>query len=338
MVGKWHLGDFSHDRRYLPTRHGFDFFEGMPHSNDEFPVSYWRNDRELDPNLGLDQESLTANLTRAAVKFIDDSKDQPFFLYFAEKDVHVPHFPSSGFKGKSAAGPYGDAAEELDWSVGEVLRALDERHLRENTIVLFTSDNGAWFNGSTAGLRGRKGMVFEGGQRVPLLAAWPGHFTAGRVVDAPSMNIDLFPTLLAAAGLQGPSDRVIDGRSLLEVMNGSSDAPPHDALLFFNDKVIDGARVGPWKYYRYVDRYYWPVPLDKPDSFPGQRLARYTYTDEKTGRTIQIVTDYPMLYDLRIDPDENYNVADRHPDVDREALGAIEAWEQDFFANPRGWK
>lgn len=338
MVGKWHLGDFSHDRRFLPTRHGFDFFEGMPHSNDEFPVSYWRNDRELNPNLGLDQESLTATLTRAAVKFIDDNRDRPFFLYFAEKDVHVPHFPASGFKGKSAAGPYGDATEELDWSVGEVLRALDERGLRDDTIVLFSSDNGAWFNGSTAGLRGRKGMVFEGGQRVPLLAAWPGHFTAGRAVDTPSMNIDLFPTLLAAAGLQVPSDRIVDGRSLLGVMDGSDEAAPHQALFFFNDKVIDGMRIGSWKYYRYVDRYYWPVPLDKPDSFPGQRLARYTYTDEKTGRTIPIVTDYPMLYDLGLDPDENYNVADRHPDVDRQALEAIENWEQDFFANPRGWK
>jgi arylsulfatase A-like enzyme len=338
MVGKWHLGDFSHDRRYLPTRHGFDFFEGAPHSNDEFPFSYWRNDTELSPNLGLDQEDVTARLTRAAVKFIDDNRDRPFFLYFAHKDVHIPYFPSAKFKGKSAAGPYGDAAEELDWSVGEVLHALDERGLRDNTLVVFTSDNGPWFNGSTDGLRGRKGMPFEGGQRVPMLASWPGHLPAGAAVDAPAMNIDLFPTLMHAAGLQLPADRIIDGRDLMDVMTGSATAGPHEALLFFDDKVIDGARVGPWKYYRYVDRYYWPVPLDKPDKLIGRRVAAYSYTDPKTGRSAPLLADSPMLYDLRVDPNESYNVADRHPEEDRRALRYIQEWEQGFFANPRGWK
>jgi len=338
MVGKWHLGDFSHDRRYLPTRHGFDFFEGIPHSNDEFPVSYWRNDQELSANIGLDQENVTANFTRAAVKFIDDNRNRPFFLYVAHKDVHIPYFPSSQFKGKSAAGPYGDAAEELDWSVGEILRALETRGLRENTLVVFTSDNGPWYNGSTDGLRGRKGMPFEGGQRVPMLASWPGHLGAGREVDTPAMNIDIFPTLLDAAGLQLPADRVIDGRDLMGVLTGTSAADPHEALLFFDDKVVDGVRFGPWKYYRYVDRYYWPVPLDKPDKLVGRRVAAYTYTDPKTGRTARLAADSPMLYDLRVDPAESYNVADRHPDEDRRALAYIEGWERAFFDNPRGWK
>ena len=153
MVGKWHLGDFSHDRKFLPTRHGFDFFEGMPHSNDEFPVAYFRNDQEITPNIGLDQEHLTADFTKAAIQFIDVNKDRPFFLYVAEKDVHIPFFPSKNFKGRSAAGPFGDAAEELDWSAGEIIKALDARGLRDNTLVIFTSDNGAWFDGSTEGLR-----------------------------------------------------------------------------------------------------------------------------------------------------------------------------------------
>jgi arylsulfatase A-like enzyme len=337
-VGKWHLGDFSHDTRFLPTRHGFDFFEGIPHSNDEFPVAVWRNDRELTPNVGLAQEQMTADFTRAAIEFIDEHQDQPFFLYFGHKDVHVPLFPSERFRGRSAAGPYGDAVEELDWSVGEVLRALEERGLREQTLVLFTSDNGAWYEGSTQGLRGRKGMPFEGGQRVPLIASWPGRLPAGATVEAPAMNIDVFPTVLQVAGLEPPVDRVVDGRSLWGVMSGQDPTPPHETLLFFDDKVIDGVRSGSWKYYRYVDRYYWPVPLDKPNSFAGKRVEAYSYADPRSGREIRLVADHPMLYDLRLDPGESYNVVARHPDVAAQIRGDLERWEQDFFANPRGWK
>jgi len=338
QVGKWHLGDYSHDQRYLPLRHGFDFFEGIPHSNDEFPVPVWRNDQQLTPNVGLAQEQMTADFTRAAVQFIDQNRDRPFFLYFAHKDVHLPFFPSERFRGQSAAGLFGDAAEELDWSVGEVLRALEERGLRERTLVIFTSDNGAWFEGSTQGLRGRKGMPWEGGQRVPMIASWPGQLPAGATVDVPAMNIDLFPTALHLAGLEPPSDRVIDGRDLWPVMHGETSAPPHEALLFFDDKVIDAARAGPWKYYRHADRYYWPVPLDKPTSFAGQRVARYRYEDPRTGRELRIIAGDPMLYDLRLDPAEAYNVVDRHPEVAGRLRQFMEQWEQEFFSNPRGWK
>jgi len=338
MVGKWHLGDFSHDETFLPTRHGFDFFEGIPHSNDEFPVAYWRNDEELTPNVGLEQENLTADFTKAAVRFIDENAEQPFFLYFAHKDVHIPLFPSARFRGKSAGGLYGDAVEELDWSVGEILRALDERGLRDDTLVVFTSDNGPWYEGSSEGLRGRKGMPFEGGQRVPMIASWPGRVPSGKTVDSPTMNIDIFPTVLGLAGLGLPTDRVIDGRDLWSAMTTEGAADPHDALLFFHDKVIDGVRAGPWKYYRYVNRYVWPIPLDKPTTFPGQRAAAYTYTDESTGKTIQLITKFPMLFDLSRDRSEAYNVADRHPEEAARLLGFIESWERDFFANPRGWR
>lgn len=338
MVGKWHLGDFSHDRRYLPTRHGFDFYEGIPHSNDEFPVSYWRNDRELSPNVGLAQEQLTADFTKAAVGFIEANKSRPFFLYVAHKDVHVPFFPSQRFRGRSAAGPFGDAVEELDWSVGEIMRALEERGLRENTLVIFTSDNGPWYAGSTEGLRGRKGMQLEGGQRVPMVASWPGRLPAGTQSAAPSMNIDLFPTLLRIAGLTLPSDRVVDGKDVWGAMTGTDPQGPHEALLFFNDKVIAGVRGGDWKYYRHVNRYYWPAPIDAPGSFVGRRLAEYTYTDPTTGQTIKLVDDSPLLYDLRLDPAESYNVADRQPAEAARLLDYIEAWERDFFANPRGWR
>jgi uncharacterized sulfatase len=337
-VGKWHLGDFSHDPQFLPNRHGFDFFEGIPHSNDEFPVAVWRDDQELTPNVGLAQEQMTADFTRAAVGFIDRNRDRPFFLYVGHKDVHVPLYPSERFRGRSAAGPYGDAVEELDWSVGEVLRALEERGLRDNTLVVFTSDNGAWYQGSNAGLRGRKGMPWEGGQRVPFIAAWPGRLPAGATVDVPAMNIDLFPTVLRLAGLELPDDRAIDGRDLWGVMSGEQPAPPHEALLFFDDKVIDGVRSGQWKYYRYVDRYYWPVPLDKPNSLAGRRLEEYTYTDERTGRELRLYADHPMLYDVALDPGEAYNLAARQPDVSARMLRYIERWEQDWLKNPRGWR
>jgi uncharacterized sulfatase len=222
--------------------------------------------------------------------------------------------------------------------VGEILRTLEERGLRERTLVVFTSDNGAWYQGSTQGLRGRKGMPFEGGQRVPMLVSWPGRLPAGRTVDTPAMNIDVFPTVLRVAGLEPPSDRVLDGRDLWGAMTGTDPAPPHEALLFFDDKVIAGVRSGPWKYYRHVDRYYWPVPLDRPDTLAGARAARHSYTDARTGRSVRLIADDPMLYDLGADPAESYNVVDRHPEVATRLEGLVERWEQDWVANPRGWK
>lgn len=337
MVGKWHLGDYSHDPRYLPTRHGFDFHEGIPHSNDEFPVAYFRGERQITRNVGLDQEHLTADFTRAAVEFIDANRDRPFFLYLAHKDVHLPFFPSKEFKGRSRAGAFGDATEELDWSVGRVLQALESRGLRENTLVVFTSDNGPWYEGSTQGLRGRKGTSFEGGQRVPMIASWPGRLPAGGKVDVPAMSIDLFPTFLGLAGLRLPDDRVIDGRDLWSLMTGRDTSSPHDALFFFHDKVIDGVRAGHWKYYRQIDRYVWPAPLDRPDTLAGRQVEQYTYTDPKTGRTIHVIPTFPLLYDMRLDPGESYNVAERYADDSRRLRGLIERWERDFTANPRGW-
>jgi hypothetical protein len=121
-------------------------------------------------------------------------------------------------------------------------------------------------------------------------------------------------------------------------MSGTDPAPPHDTLLFFDDKVIAGARSGPWKYYRHVDRYYWPVPLDRPDTFAGRRVAGYRYADAQTGRDVRLVADDPMLYDLRLDPAESYNVVSRHDEVAGRLRADIERWEQDFFANPRGWR
>lgn len=338
MVGKWHLGDFDGDPRLHPMRHGFEFFAGFPHSNDEFPYSYWEGEQRVDENLGLAQEDLTSRLTRAAIGFVDAHRDQPFLLYFAHKNVHTPLFPAAPFAGRSAAGAYGDSVEELDASVGELVRALETRGLLENTVVVFTSDNGPWHQGSAGGLRGRKGQPFEGGQRVPMLVLAPGFVPPGRVVDAPAMNIDLFPTLLGLAGLDPPSDRVLDGRDLRGVLAGTTDASPHEGLFFFNANVIDGVRAGPWKYYRHVNEYVWPVPLDKPNTWAGRLAIDDRYEDPKSGRTASLLTRFPLLYAVATDRDESYDVAAGHPEEVRRLHGLIESWERDFVANPRGWR
>jgi len=338
IVGKWHLGDFRVFPEYHPHRHGFDFYAGVPYSNDNFPYQYWKNDKIVEENLGLRQGGLTAALTQEAIGFIEANKAQPFFLYFAHKNVHTPLVPSAQFEGKSAAGPYGDSVEELDWSVGQVMQALAARGLLEQTLVFFTSDNGPWHLGNPGMLRGRKGQPLEGGQRVPGIAHWPGQIPAGAVTSAPAMNIDLFPTVLALVGLDLPRDRVIDGRNIWGLLSGRETTSPHDALFFFNANVIDGARSGPWKYYRWVNLYTWPVPLDKVNTLAGKSAHAYTYTDPQTGQTAQLVTHDPLLFDVTADTNESYNVIARHPDDAARLHTAVERWEQDFFANPRGWK
>ena len=157
VVGKWHLGTISQDDQFHPFNHGFDYFVGLEASNDDWPVAFYENDRKMLHDIGLDQEHYTQLFTDSAKSFITQNKDEPFFLYLAHKDPHQPFFPSKGFKGKSKGGAYGDAVEEFDHSVGEVLKHLDSLNLTENTIVVVTSDNGPWFEGNPCGLRGRKG-------------------------------------------------------------------------------------------------------------------------------------------------------------------------------------
>ncbi|MCK6556446.1 sulfatase [Candidatus Binatia bacterium] len=338
LVGKWHLGDFRVFPEYHPSKHGFDFYAGVPYSNDNFPYQYWKNYSVVEEDLGLRQGGVTAALTRDAIEFIETNKTRPFFLYLAHKNVHTPLVPAVEFEGKSAAGPYGDSVEELDASVGEVMRALASRGLLEETFVFFTSDNGPWHLGNPGMLRGRKGQPMEGGQRVPAIAHWPGQIPTGAVTGAPAMNIDLFPTILRLAGLDLPRDRIIDGRDIWGLLSGRETASPHEALFFFNANVIDGARSGPWKYYRWVNLYTWPVPLDKVNTVAGRSAHRYTYTDPQTGQTAHLITHDPLLFDVRADSNESYNVIARHPENASRIRATIEHWERDFFANPRGWK
>ena len=228
-IGKWHVGD---QPEFLPTKRGFDHYLGLPYSNDmggewdgaddapqpkrKPPLPLVRDEKVIETLKPVDQDRLTERYTDEAVKFIREHKNDPFFLYLPHTAVHVPLHPGGKFRGKSANGTYGDWVEEADASAGRILDTLRELKLEENTLVVFTSDNGPWLtqgkNGGEAGpLRGGKGGTFEGGMREPTIAWWPGHIAPGSTSDAVAGNIDLLPTFVKFAGGAVPADRKIDG-------------------------------------------------------------------------------------------------------------------------------
>jgi uncharacterized sulfatase len=337
-IGKWHLGDFTGLPEYHPSNHGFERFVGFNMSNDDWPVAFWRDRTEVVSDIGLDQAHYTALFTEEAVRFIEAPRDGPFFLYLAHKDPHQPFFPSESFAGRSPAGPYGDAVSELDWSVGEVIAALRRADLEQDTLVVLTSDNGPWYEGSPGGLRGRKGQSYEGGFRVPFVAWWPGRIREGAVSDVPAMNIDLFPTFLSLAGLSLPSDRVVDGvdlwPALMERRSGLEERP----LFFFHEYDVEAVRVGPWKYIDRNSHYVWPAPLDKPDTPGGRLLTGRDYRPPGSAESVPTLGTWPLLYQLERDPEEAYNVAELHPSRTRELRERLDAWRTAFRENPRGWR
>ena len=305
MVGKWHLGDKP---GHIPNDRGFDSYYGALHSNDESPYHIYR-DREIELRHPVDQDQLTGNFTREAEAFIRQSREGPFFLYLAHAMPHEPIHASSSFRETSAAGLYGDAVQELDWSVGRILDTLEELGLDRNTLVIFTSDNGPWWQGNPGHQRGRKMLAFEGGFRVPFLARWPGVIPAGAVSDAMSMNFDLFPTLLGLAGVPLPADRIIDGRDILSLLVDGAPSP-HECLFFYYTRTAVAAREGAWKYYR---RYqtdnagYWPL---------------------KQG---------PFLFRLDTDPNESYSLIESEPERAAHLAAQLDAWDDEVAANLRGW-
>jgi len=319
MIGKWHLGDYGTEPRYNPLRHGFDTHFGVPYSNDMKPFPLYRGEELLDPDL-KDQSVLTGLYTEEAVGFVTAAGPEPFFLYLAHTFPHRPLSASPPFVGSSRAGLYGDVVQELDWSVGRILDALDEVGLAENTLVAFTSDNGPWYQGSPGGLRGRKGQAFEGGHRVPFLARWPEHIPRGMVCPVPSVNLDLFPTFLTLAGVSLPDDRIIDGMDILPILTGASAEPPHEYVYLYHQGALEGVRAERWKYFRDTSDYTWPMPNNKKLG----RLAEHT-----TGPS-------PLLYDLAVDREEAYNLAERHPEVVARMEGAMQAWEREMAENPLG--
>jgi arylsulfatase A-like enzyme len=317
MVGKWHLGNYENVIAHHPMRHGFDFYFGLPHSNDMNPTPaapkgatarldqdpewwaapLWLGEKRIE--CPADQTTLTRRYTEQAVKFIHDNKRKPFFLYFAHTFPHVPLFASR--KG-SPRGLYGDVVEELDWSVGQILETLRREKLEKKTFVFFTSDNGPWLTMNLAGgsaglLRDGKGSTFEGGMRVPGIAWWPGHVPSGVVTRELACTMDLFVTALKLSGAKVPADRVIDGVDMTPILTGTGPSL-RDVFFYYRGTQLFAARKGRYK---------------------AHFITRSSYGKDDTQKH-----DPPLLFDLGADPSEQYNVADQHPDVIADIVKEVE--------------
>lgn len=292
-VGKWHLG---HKPPYLPMKRGFDGYFGIPYSNDMKPAVVLRNEETVEAE--ATQTALTERYTDAAVKFIESAKDGPFFLYMPHTFPHIPLYASPRFRGKSPHGLYGDVLEELDWSVGEVLGTLRKHGLDKDTLVMFSSDNGPWYQGSPGRLRGRKGSTLEGGVRVPFLARLPGRIAKGRVVDGTGSTMDILPTVAKLTGAQVPG-KPLDGIDIMPMLAGRTPSIEREALLYFDGWNIQCVRWKNWKLHvaRYNSQVYSPVP--------------------KEGR-VNLPLKPSELYNLDADPDESYNIAAENPEVVKE--------------------
>lgn len=311
-IGKWHLG---HLPQYLPTSHGFDSYYGIPYSNDMDRVNdIAYKDIFIDPkfqnfNIPLmknteiierpvDQNTITKRYTKEAVNYINENKDKPFFLYLAHSLPHVPLFVSDDFVGKSERGLYGDVIEEIDWSLGEILTALKENGLDNNTYVIFTSDNGPWlvFNkqgGSSGLLFGGKGTSYEGGVRVPTVIWGPGNVKSG-VISKMGSTLDLLPTIITLAGAKMPQDRVYDGFDLGPVLRGENATPRKEMFYYHGDRLF-AVRKGDFKLYFYSNN-----PVGYPEKL--EKLEKLT------------------LFNLAHDPSERFDIADQLPDIIEEIM------------------
>jgi len=326
IFGKWHLG---HHPQFLPTRHGFDEYFGLPYSNDMWPnhptaaKGYYPDlpliENEKVAQLMPDQSQLTTWYTERAVKFIEKNRGKPFFLYLAHSMPHVPLFVSDKFKGKTQRGLYGDVIEEIDWSVGQALDTLKRLKLDQDTLVIFTSDNGPWLSygnhaGSAKPLREGKATAFEGGVRVPFVARWPGRIPAGAVNRQPAMTIDLLPTIVRLAGAETPKDRIIDGLDIWPLLaNEGAASSPHDALYFYWGRELHAVRSGKWKLHL-------PHPYQHLESAGG---------DGKPGRYVRQEQEL-ALYDLENDVGETTNVAGKNPDVVKRLMTFVERARADL--------
>lgn len=310
--GKWHLGD---DISFHPTRQGFDEFYGIPYSNDMWPLHplqgsvfnfsplpLYENEQIIDTL--EDQSLLTTSITERSVDFIDKNKDNPFFLYVAHPQPHVPLYVSEKFRGKSERGLYGDVIMEIDWSVQQILDAVSKNDLEENTIVIFTSDNGPWLaygdhSGSALPLREGKGTCWEGGVREPLIIRYPGKIPAGITVDVPFMSIDILPTLAELVDAELP-ENPIDGKNAWDVIRGASSESPQEAYFFYyHQNELHAVRSGNWKLY-----------------FP----QTYRTLDGREGGKDGFPSDYEYvslsqaeLYNLEEDLSETRNVYNEYP-------------------------
>jgi arylsulfatase len=342
IFGKWHLGD---NAKFLPLQHGFDEYYGIPFSNDMWPV--WFDGTPATPEqkgkfqfppLALmegnnkvgeiktlaDQGTLTKRLTERAVGFIQKNKSHPFFLYLPHPMPHVPIEASPAFKGKSKQGLYGDVIMEIDWSVGQIVQALKANGLEKNTLVIFTSDNGPWYNfgsnaGSNGGLREGKGTSFEGGLRVPCIMRWKGRTPEGVICNQLCSTIDVLPTIADLCQLKLPEHK-IDGFSMLPVLKGNTEFEVRKNFYYYyyrND--LQAVRSGHWKLVLPHKGRSYLHQLPGSDGFPGAAPEDVLF---------------PMgLYDLRRDPGEAYDVQQKYPEVVAELLQLAEIARADLGDN-----
>tara|TARA_B100000902_G_scaffold200697_1_gene191248 strand:- start:3751 stop:5121 length:1371 start_codon:yes stop_codon:yes gene_type:complete len=330
-IGKWHIG---HKPKFLPTRQGFDSYFGIPYSNDMtidpeaklaadiilregFTLDQIKNEKPKKNLVPLmrneevieypcDQTTLTKRYTEEAVRFIEKNEDKPFFLYIPHTMPHIPLFASKNFKGKSERGPYGDTIEEIDWSVGEIMKTLRENNLDENTLVIYTSDNGPWKlkegrGGSAYPLRGYKFQTYEGGMRVPCIMSWKGKIPSGTVCDEIGATIDLLPTFANLAGAKIPDDRIIDGKNIWPIISGKEGAlSPHDIYYYYKGNRLESARQGKWKIRR-------------------------------SGKKSQSVE----LYNLEDDISESKNLSPKNPELIEVMLKKMDEFDKDLKLSQR---
>jgi arylsulfatase A len=289
-IGKWHLGTRD---GYKPKQRGFDEFYGLPYSNDMWPLPLIDGTTTVEEP--AEQSTLTARYTDRACDFIGRNKSKPFFLYMAHTFPHIPLAASPKFKGKSGKGLYGDCIQELDWSVGQVLNSLKANRIDQNTLVLFTSDNGPWFQGSAGKLRGRKGETFEGGMREPFVAVWPGRIKAGRTVNSLATMMDLLPTFAGMANAALPQ-APLDGVDILPVLTGDADTVDRPMFFYFDGWNLQCARLGRFKLHMARNT----TPPWLPPTVDGR---------------MNLPLSEPELYDLESDPDESHDIASERPDI-----------------------
>lgn len=332
IFGKWHLGCID---GFLPLQHGFDEYVGIPYSNDMWPLHnatgerfpkgegrgnfpdlpIYENNKIMDRIMSLEEQGkLTTLYTEKAVDFINRHHDGPFFLYVPHSMPHIPLGVSGKFKGKSEQGMYGDVMMEIDWSVGEIMKALDKNGIADNTILIFTTDNGPWLNygnhaGSTHGLREGKTTSWEGGQRVPFIIRWPNNVPEGKICNKLACAIDIMPTI--AGIVEGKlSENKIDGVDISELWRGNMEANPRETILYYYGKNnLNGVRKGNWKLVL-------PHTWHSYNTEPGM--------NGYGGNRIKMIIEKPELYNMRRDPGEDYNVIDYYPEKAKELMDIAE--------------
>ena len=334
MAGKWHLG---RPIEFLPVHHGFDEYFGLPYSNDMWPshpeakrgtyppLPLIEGDRLIDDEVTpSEQAQLTTQYTERAVKFIERNADRPFFFYLAHSMPHVPLYVSDKFQGKSKHGLYGDVIMEIDWSVGEIMKALKKHKLDENTLVIFTSDNGPWLSygshaGSAGSLREGKGTCWEGGVRVPCVMRWPGKIPRGKTSDAMFMTIDLLPTIARLVDAPLPQ-QPIDGLDVWPLIAGQKGAKnPHEAYFFYyNQNELQAVTSGDGRWKLLLPHMYRTLA----DGRGGTNGVPSKYEMRKLTA--------PELHDLANDVAERHDVAQQHPEIVQRLLASAEQARTDL--------